>query len=192
MPAALIFDLDGTLADTMPAHYEAWRGTLRQFDLAMSEDRFYELGGWPTLRIVELLARETGRKLDAAAIARHKEEAFLAAIDRIQPIEPVVRVVQEHRGRMPLAVATGAVQLVGERILRQIAMLDQFDALVYADDVAHHKPAPDIFLRAAELLGVPAAECLVYEDTDPGLEAARRAGMESRDVRTFYRPRRVT
>jgi HAD superfamily hydrolase (TIGR01509 family) len=110
----------------------------------------------------------------------------------VQPIRPVLEVVHAHRGRLPLAVATGAVRPICQRILRQIELADAFDALVSAEDVQHHKPAPDIFLEAARRLGVGPERCRVYEDTDPGIEAARRAGMEPVDVRAFYTPRRVT
>ena len=105
---AIIFDCDGTLADTMPIHYEAWRDALTRFDLDLSEDRFYELGGWPTKAIIQLLARETGRPLNVEEIADFKEKAFEERLDEVEPIAPVVAVVREFQGKLPLAVATGA------------------------------------------------------------------------------------
>src|SRR4029079_8648797 len=104
----------------------------------------------------------------------------------------VFDVVQAHRGKLPIAVATGAIRPICERILRQIDLHEVFGATLSARDVEHHKPAPDIFLEAARQLGVDPRRCCVYEDTDPGIEAARRAGMEPIDVRAFYTPRRVT
>jgi beta-phosphoglucomutase family hydrolase len=188
----IIFDCDGTLADTMPAHYEAWVQVLARHELSMSEDRFYALGGWPTLRVAELLARECGREVDVARIAEEKEWLFCRSLDRVRPIEPVIEVVRRHRGQLPLAVATGAIRSICETILEQIGVPGWFDCIVSSEDVERHKPAPDVFLEAARRLGVDPAGCLVYEDTDPGIEAARGAGMEVVDVRTFYTPRRVT
>jgi beta-phosphoglucomutase family hydrolase len=192
-PAAIIFDCDGTLADTMPVHYEAWAATLARYPgLSLSEDRFYVLGGWPTLNIAELLKKETGLAFDPKALSHEKELEFERRLDHVQPIEPVVAKVREFRGKLPIAVATGGIRHICQTILHHIGLVGWFDAMVCAEDVPHHKPAPDIFLEAARRLGVEPKQCLVYEDTDPGLEAARRAGMASIDVRTFHKPRRVS
>ncbi len=189
---AIIFDCDGTLADTMPSHYEAWMTVLDRYELAMDEDRFYALGGWPTRKVAELLAREAGREIDVAQLAHQKEALFEDLVHLVRPIQGVLEVVHTHRGKLPIAVATGAVRQVCERILRQIGLEDVFDTLVTADDVQRHKPEPDIYLEAARRLNVAPRHCRVYEDTDPGIESARRAGMDPVDVRTFFTPRRVT
>jgi beta-phosphoglucomutase family hydrolase len=190
---ALIFDCDGTLADTMPVHFEAWHATLARYaGLELSEDRFYALGGWPTLSIVELLRTETGQRFDPEALAREKELEFERRLDHVRPIEPVLEVVRQWRGKLPIAVATGGTRRICETILRHIGAEGWFDAMVCSEDVSRHKPAPDVFLEAARRLGVAPEACRVYEDTDPGVEAARAAGMEYVDVRTFYTPRRIT
>jgi beta-phosphoglucomutase family hydrolase len=188
----IIFDCDGTLADTMPVHYEAWRDALSRYHLDLSEDRFYALGGWPTRAIIQLLAKETGRSLDVDEIADYKETAFQDLLDHVRPIEPVVSVVHEHRGKLPLAVATGATRPILVRILSHINLADAFEAQVCSEDVPRHKPHPDVFLEAARRIAVEPRYCRVYEDTDPGVEAARRAGMEFVDVRSFFTPRRIT
>jgi beta-phosphoglucomutase family hydrolase len=188
----IIFDCDGTLADTMPAHYEAWMVVLDRYRLEMSEERFYALGGWPTKRVAELLVSESGRAVDVAQLSQEKEALFEQMLYLVRPIEPVVEVARRERGRLPLAVATGAVRPTCENILRQIGLPDWFDTIVSSEDVAAHKPAPGIFLEAARRLGVAPRNCRVYEDTDPGIEAARRAGMETVDVRNLHTPRRVT
>jgi beta-phosphoglucomutase family hydrolase len=188
----IIFDCDGTLADTMPSHYEAWITVLHRYKLEMSEDRFYALGGWPTQRVAELLIAESRRAIDVEQLAREKEDLFHRSLHRVRPIDPVVEVVRYNRGKLPLAVATGAARPVCEKILEQIGLPGWFDTIVSAEDVERHKPAPDIFLEAARRLNIEPAHCRVYEDTDPGIEAARRAGMEAIDVRDFYTPRRVT
>ena len=188
----LIFDCDGTLADTMPAHYIAWRATMERHGIEFTEDRFYELGGVPTEGVVAILAGEQGVALDAAAVGREKENLFHESLERVERVHPVVAVADAWRGKLPMAVATGSERWSAERMLDHLGILGWFDALACADDVAHHKPAPDTFLLAAERLGVAPAACLVYEDTDLGMEAARRAGMDAVDVRTLHRPQRIT
>jgi beta-phosphoglucomutase family hydrolase len=188
----IIFDCDGTLADTMPSHYEAWAATNLRHGLEMSEDRFYALGGWPTAKVAELLIREAGKTIDVAQVAHEKEAMFEEFIHLVRAIEPVADVVRQYRGKLPLAVATGATLDICQKVLKQTGLWDLFDAVVSCEDVPRHKPHPDIFLEAARRLGVEPQFCRVYEDTDPGVEAARRAGMDVVDVRTFYTPRRVT
>lgn len=188
----IIFDCDGTLADTMPSHYEAWMAILARYELVMSEDRFYALGGWPTRRVADLLIAESGRQIDAERLSHEKESLFETMLHLVRPIEPVVDVARQYHGRLPMAVATGAVRPICEVILRQIGVENHFDTIVSSEDVERHKPSPDVFLEAARRIGIAPEHCRVYEDTDPGIEAARRAGMEFVDVRTFYTPRRVT
>jgi beta-phosphoglucomutase family hydrolase len=191
-PDALIFDCDGTLADTMPAHYEAWVATLSRYGIDFAEDRFYSWGGWPTRQVAATLLMEAGLSVDVEQIAVEKETAFRRVMNAIRPIEPVVSVARAHRGQRPLAVATGGVRYIIEPILQQIGILEWFQTIVTSDDVTRHKPEPDVYIEAARRLGVRPERCLAYEDTEPGLEAARRAGMTCIDVRTLYTPRRVT
>jgi beta-phosphoglucomutase family hydrolase len=191
-PDALIFDCDGTLADTMPAHYEAWVATVQPLGIEFSEDRFYEWGGWTTHRVARELLQAAGLQLDVDEVAHRKEAAFEQNLAGIRAIEPVVQVARASCGVRPMAVATSGMRRVAVPILEQIGVRDWFQAIVTCEDVTRHKPEPDIYLEAARRLGVTPARCLVYEDTDPGLEAARRAGMSCIDVRTLYTPRRVT
>jgi HAD superfamily hydrolase (TIGR01549 family) len=162
--SALIFDCDGTLADTMPAHYRAWLEILRPHGIAFPEARFYSMGGMPTGKILERLFSDVGKVPD---------------------IEKVVEVARRARGTLPMAVASGGHRHMVELTLRQIGILDWFPVLVAAEDTTRHKPEPDVFLEAARRLGVAPVECTVYEDTDLGIEAARRAGMSWVDVRTM-------
>lgn len=182
----LIFDCDGTLADTMPAHYRAWLAMLGRYCIPFPEERFYALGGMPTAQIIRLLAAEIGVAVtDVAAMVREKEEGFLQHLAAITPIEPVVAIAAAHRGKLPIAVASGGYRDTISRTLDHLAIRTWFDALVTAEDTPRHKPEPDVFLEAARRLEVDAAGCIVFEDTDIGLEAARRAGMASVDVRTW-------
>jgi len=188
----LIFDCDGTLVDTMPAHLEAWLETLDTFGFSLDEDRFYSMGGWPSKVVAKILFDEAGIPIDVDEIVQHKESLYLKRLTDVTLIEPIIEIARAHRGKIPMAVATGATRAVCERTLNIVGIRDWFDVLVTADDVTKHKPEPEIFLESARKIGVAPAHCRVYEDADPGIEAARRAGMECVDVRTVYRPRRVT
>jgi HAD superfamily hydrolase (TIGR01509 family) len=188
---ALLFDCDGTLADTMPAHYRAWLEVTEPHGIEFDEDRFYSLGGRPTRDIVATLAAEVGLVIDVDHAAGVKERSFLAQLDRILPIDPVVDVVRRSRGRVPMAVVTGGYQDVCRRILARVGIADCFDTIVASEDTTRHKPDPEPFLEAARRLGARPERCVVWEDSGLGIEAARRAGMHWIDVRSFHTPARV-
>lgn len=188
---ALLFDCDGTLADTMPAHYRAWLQVTAACGIAFAEDRFYAFGGRPTRDILATLAREAGVAIDLEDGVRRKEAAFLGQLGAVAAIEPVVGVVRRSRGRVPQAVVTGGHRAVCAQILAHIGLADAFDAVVASEDTARHKPEPEPFLEAARRLGARPEKCLVWEDGDLGIEAARRAGMDWIDVRAFHTPLRV-
>jgi beta-phosphoglucomutase-like phosphatase (HAD superfamily) len=184
----LIFDCDGTLADTMPAHYKAWLAMLGRFGIPFPEPQFYAMGGMPTAQIIRVLAAEAGVVVtDVDAMVHEKEQGFLTFLDAVTPIEPVLAIAAAYRGKLPIAVASGGYRDTITRTLDRIAVRDWFDALVTAEDTTRHKPEPDVFLEAARRLGVLATGCVVFEDTDIGLEAARRAGMKSVDVRPWVK-----
>ena len=179
----LIFDCDGTLVDTMPVHFEVWTEVLNENGLALSEARFYELAGVSTRAIVALLAKEQGVTVDAEAVSRAKDRRFLERDSQGAPIDVVIAIARREHGRRRMAVASGNVTDVVRRTLRGAGIESLFEAVVGADQVSRSKPAPDVFLRAAELLGRTPSGCLVYEDGDLGIEAARAAGMRWVDVR---------
>ena len=189
---ALLFDCDGTLADTMPAHYRAWLHVTEAHGIAFDEDRFYSMGGRPTRDIVATLARERGVEIDVDHAARMKEASFLAQLDRIEAIDPVVDVVLRSRGRVPMAVVTGGYRNVCLQILERVGIADCFDTIVASEDTSKHKPDPDPFLEAARRLGARPERCVVWEDSDLGIAAARAGGMQWIDVRSFHTPKRVT
>ncbi len=184
---ALIFDCDGTLADTMPFHWRAWQDILKRHRLQLPEARFYALGGVPSRDIVRILSREQGVQVDPHVVAREKEAAYLPFIAQVKPIRAVVDIVQEHAGKLPMAVASGGSRRVIGQVLQHLGILHFFQAVVTNEDIVNQKPAPDIFLEAARRLGVPPETCRAYEDTDLGLEAIRAAGMEAVDVRELLR-----
>jgi len=187
--SASIFDLDGTLADTMPIHFRAWTEVAVQFQIVFPEARFYALGGVPTVEIARLLLTEQGLTLDPMTVTRAKETAVLQLFHEVSPIPAVVEIARQARAVGPVAIASGGGRSMVLRTLAQIGLADWFSVVVTAEDTTRHKPEPDVFLEAARRLGVVPERCTVYEDTDLGLEAARRAGMAGIDVRPMYLPR---
>ncbi len=179
----LIFDCDGTLADTMPLHWRAWQTVAARYRLHFPEDRFYALGGVPSRDILKMLAEEQGVTLDHIRAAHEKEAAYLPMMSRIEPIHAVVGIAREHFGRIPMAVASGGTRQIIEQVLEHLGIRQLFKAVVTSECVVNQKPAPDIFLEAAHRIGVPPRCCRAYEDTELGLQAIRAAGMEAVDVR---------
>ena len=182
---ALIFDCDGTLADTMPAHARSWVATYAAAGHTLDVQRFLDLGGLSSQATVETLARD-GYPMDMAATQEAKEGRYLEVLHTIEEITAVADIARAHAGRVPMAVASSGWGRVVRQTLTTTGLLQLFDVIVTADDVTHAKPAPDIFLLAAERLGVAPADCIVYEDGDPGLEAALRAGMRAVDIRVLW------
>src|SRR5882724_12289107 len=179
----IVFDCDGTLADTMPLHWRAWQAVAKRHNFNFPEDRFYSLGGVPSRDILKMLGEEQGLELDPLAVAHEKESEYLPLIAQVEPINLVVGVAREHFGKIPLAVASGGTRAIIERVLRHLGIRELFTAVVTSEDVVKQKPAPDIFLEAARRIGVKPDFCRAYEDTDLGLQAIRSAGMQPVDVR---------
>lgn len=179
----LIFDIDGTLADTMKIHLRAWKLVGEKHGFEYPEELFYGLAGTPTRKIVPVVNERFGLALDVESTVKEKEDAFVKCIGDVRPIEPVARIARKYRGKLPMSLGTGGTRDLALLTMRAIGMDGYFDVLVSADDVDHHKPAPDTFLECARLMGVDPARCQVFEDGEQGLEAARRAGMIATDVR---------
>ena len=185
-PKGLVFDCDGTLANTMPLHWRAWSMITQRHNLHFPEDRFYSLGGVPSRDILRMLAEEQGRSLDHIAVAHEKEEAYLPLMSQVEPIHAVVEIAKAHHGKIPMAVASGGTQKVICQVLEHLRIRHLFAAVVTSEMVNNQKPAPDIFLEAAKRIGVDPKFCRGYEDTDLGMTAIRAAGMDAVDVRQWH------
>ena len=183
---ALIFDCDGTLADTMPGHFTAWTSALRAGGGDISEERFYANAGVTSAAIIDALNKDFGYGLDISKTVEAKERLYVEGLHEIKEITAVADIARAHAGKVPMAVASGGLRSVVHATLDAIGLRPLFDAVVTAEDVTHGKPAPDIFLQAAALLGVDPKDCVVYEDGDPGIVAARAAGMRVVDVRVLW------
>ncbi len=182
-PRALIFDCDGTLADTMPLHWQAWQVIQRRHQFHFPEDRFYSLGGVPSRDILAVLKAEQRLEINPIAVALEKEETYLETLVQVEPVHRVVEIARAHQGLLPMAVASGGTRRIIDMVLEHLGIRGLFQAVVTSEDVQRQKPAPDIFLEAARRLGVEPIDCRGYEDTDLGLQAIRAAGMEAIDVR---------
>ena len=187
-----IFDCDGTLADTMPIHYQAWSETLalklgRPSDF--TESMFYHFGGMPARQIIERLNHDYGYGLPVEQTAHEKEMRFVELLPGIGPVQEVVDVLNRLGLDAKIAVASGGLTDIVRETLRFLNLAvgpkEKIKFLVGSDQVTHGKPSPELFLRAAELLGVEPKRCLVFEDAEPGFAAAKAAGMDYIDVRPF-------
>nr|WP_240955526.1 HAD family phosphatase [Micromonospora sp. HNM0581] len=174
---AYLFDCDGTIVDSMPQHYTAWRDTLDRWGCAFPEDLFYAWAGRPTTDIVVALNERHGLDMPVATVVAHREARFQQLLPAATGIPGVLRHIDDAHGRIPFAVVSGSTREAVTASLEALGILDRFDVLVCAGDYSRPKPDPEPFLRAAELLGVPPASCLVFEDADLGIAAATAAGM---------------
>ncbi len=186
---AIIFDLDGTLADTMPQHYLAWKNTLDAYGVDFSEQMFYDLAGCSGLKIVEMLNQKYNKTMNPGIVDHDKEQYFLKSIASIKPIQPVYDIAKNYHTKLPMSIGTGGIPDVVKQTLAAINATNMFDFIVTSKDVKNHKPAPDTFLLCAERMGVLPAYCQVFEDADLGVKAAKAAGMMVTDVRLYLNKR---
>jgi beta-phosphoglucomutase family hydrolase len=175
---AYIFDCDGTIANSMPLHFVAWCEELSKHGVQFSEDLFYEWAGIPVEDIIKRLNALHGLSLNPSEIARAKEVHYARLLPELEPIASVVEQIELHHGKKPLAVASGSHRQTVITTLRTLGLLEKFNVLVCAEDYKKGKPAPDAFLKAAEQMQVKPSKCLVFEDAELGIEAARAAGMK--------------
>jgi len=187
----LIFDCDGTLVDTMQLHWHAWQIVAERHNLHFPEDRFYALAGVPTINVLEMLANEQGRSIDHVAVTQEKENIYIPLMTQAEPIQTVVEVALDNYGKIPMAVASGGQQKIVCDLLDHLKIRHLFAAVVTCEMVKNQKPAPDIFLEAARLIGVEPGYCRAYEDSDLGLQAIRSAGMDAVDVRNIVKRKAV-
>jgi len=184
----LIFDLDGTLADTMPFRLDAWKHACNIYKIDFSSDFLHLHTGIPAWKIAEILLKETGseKRIQLEDFLSTKSEWFYKIQPGVKAVEPVAEIVREYYNVLPMAVGTGGHVKAVHRTLEIIGMKKYFDIIITANDVVKHKPDPETFLRCAELMKVEPGNIQVFEDGDLGIEAALRAGMMPVDVRSWY------
>jgi len=182
----LIFDLDGTIADTMPIHFIAYRNILRPFGVEFTPELFVTMAGIPAVGSIAKVNELFGTTLDPELFGRLKEEEYEKEMVKMKAVEPVVQLIREYHGKLPMAVGTGGYKRLAWKTLEILDLKKYFSILVSSEDVEHHKPAPDTFLKCAELMGVEPVFCQVFEDGRLGLDAAEAGGMVAVDVTPFY------
>lgn len=182
----LIFDLDGTIADTMPAHYIAWKDVCRKNGIDLSIDLFLKLAGIPLEGTIKRLNEMFGTNMDPVKTGEEKENAFLRTVHKTKVVEPVAEIIREYHGKMPMSVGTGGQRSVATQTLKATGMDKYFDIVVTSDDITHPKPHPETFLKCAEQMGIAPENCQVFEDGVLGKNAAKDAGMKLVDVTNYY------
>ena len=176
--AAYLFDLDGTVADSMPLHFVAWSQSIREHGGQFPEKLFYDLGGVPPLRVVEILNERFSTQMDPHAVVTHKESLYLEALAGLKPVASVLEVLERDHGTVPFAIVSGSPRDSIERTLAHLGLAHYFPVLVGAEDYTHGKPNPEPFLKAATILNVDPTQCLVFEDAEAGIQSAIAAGMQ--------------
>lgn len=184
----LIFDLDGTLADTMPFHLKAWHYACSEFGIEFSSAFLHKHTGTPAWKIAEILLKEheVEKEVKLEDFLKVKSDGFFRIQDQVKAIEPVAEIVRRYHRIIPMAIGTGGHVEAVHRTLAIIGMKEYFDIVITANDVTNHKPDPETFLKCANIMGVDPAKIEVFEDGDLGIEAAKRAGMIPVDVRSWY------
>lgn len=181
--AGLIFDMDGTILDSEPTHRKAWNEVLGRYGLHCDLQAMVALNGSPTWRIAQSIIELNQADIDPHLLANEKTALVKSMLlDTVRPL-PLLDVVKAWHGRRPMSVGTGSESVLAEALLNHLGVRQYFDAVVAADHVKNHKPAPDTFLLCAERMDVVPARCVVFEDADFGIQAAKRAGMDVVDVR---------
>lgn len=183
---ALIFDLDGTLADSMPVHFLAYKNILVEYGIHFTPELFAKLAGIPAVGTIEKLNEWYGTKMDAEEVGHFKESEYEKIMHKMKPIAPVVELAKKYHGILPMAVGTGGYHRLAWKTIDILGLDKYFDILVSTEDVAHPKPFPDTFLKCAELMGVEPSVCEVFEDAELGIQAANAAGMMATLVTDYY------
>jgi beta-phosphoglucomutase family hydrolase len=185
---AYLFDCDGTVADSMPLHYIAWKKALGEWHCEFTEELFYAWGGMSVAQIITTLNEERGLNMPVAEVAKRKEDLYFENLPQLKAVPEVLEHIEASYRRIPLAVVSGSTRDSVTASLGALKLLDKFDTLVCAGDYQKSKPDPEPFLLAAKRLGVAPEACLVFEDSDLGIQAATAAGMSSVKV---LQPRHV-
>ncbi len=174
----IIFDMDGTLVDSMPSHLQAWQLTCEHYGYPFEYDYMHGLGGVPTRETVEILNEKYQLNHDPVIVAKTKRQYWEQMTLVPQLIDVTLDIFNQQFGKKPIGIGTGAERSHALELLTHHGLLNKVHALVTASDVSQGKPHPETFLTVAQKMGIPADQCIVFEDTQIGLQAAQSAGMD--------------
>jgi len=180
---ALIFDLDGTLSNSLPVHVATWNKVGETYGFKFDPQIVHEMTGRPTIEFARHIVEKYNLTANPEDIVKLKQKTFWDSAELLEPVQEIIAIVKEYHGKLPMSVGTGASRKSAEVQLGELGIVNYFDAVVSADDVTSHKPEPETFLKCAQLMGVEPTACQVFEDGDLGIEAAKKAGMMVTDVR---------
>ena len=183
---AFIFDLDGTLADSMPVHFWAYKNILVDYGIDFTPELFATLAGIPAVGTIEKLNELYGTNMNPEKVGHYKEAEYEKIMHLMKPVEPVAELMKAWHGKIPMSVGTGGYRRLAWKTMNILGFDKYIEILVSAEDVTRAKPHPDTFLKCAELMGVEPKYCQVFEDGEPGMQAAKAAGMMATLVTDFY------
>ncbi|MFA5299832.1 MAG: beta-phosphoglucomutase family hydrolase [Lutibacter sp.] len=184
---ALIFDLDGTIANTMPNHFLSWREAVLPYGIDFNETLFMQLTGMPRTPTIEKLNDMFGTKMDPVEVGKVKEDLFKTLVHLTEEISVVTAVIKKYHSILPMSIGTGSTKKGAQKTLEVIGLQNYFDIVITADDIVNHKPHPETFLKCAKLMGVEPQYCVVFEDGILGMQAAEKAGMMLIDVNEYFK-----
>jgi beta-phosphoglucomutase family hydrolase len=184
----LIFDLDGTLADTMPYHFKGWKVACEKFGAEIDTAFLRKHTGSPGWMIADEIIKSCKLygTVTAEQIMNEKLTEFYKQQHLVKAIKPVVEIVKKYHNLLPMSVGTGGHREAVERTLQVTDLRKYFDIIITANDVDNYKPHPETFLKCAKMMNIEPANIEVFEDSELGIEAAIAAGMNVTDVRTWY------
>lgn len=183
---ALIFDLDGTIADTMPVHFLAYKKILSEYGIDFTPDVFVALAGIPAIHTIRILNERYGTHMNPETVGHRKEKEYESMMHKMKPVQPVVDLIKKYHGKIPMAVGTGGYKRLAWKTLEILNLDRHFEVLISSEDVEHPKPHPETFLKCARQLGASPSHCQVFEDGEPGIQAAIAAGMIPTLVTSYY------
>jgi beta-phosphoglucomutase family hydrolase len=184
---ALIFDLDGTIANTMPNHFKSWRKAVVPYGIDFDAALFMQLTGMPRTATIKKLNEMFGTKMNPVIVGKVKEDHFNTLVDLTEEIEVVTDVIRKYHTILPMSIGTGSTKNGAKKTIEVIGFENYFDIVITADDIINHKPHPETFLKCAELMGVKPQDCVVFEDGILGMNAAAEAGMMVIDVNDYFK-----
>ena len=183
----LIFDLDGTIANTMQNHFLSWREAVSPFGIDFTAELFKSLTGKPREATILKLNELFETNMEPAAVGKVKGDTFKKMVNQTKEISIVADVVRKYHNVLPMSIGTGSTRNGAKKTLEVIEMTHFFDIVITANDIENPKPHPETFLKCAELMKINPTDCIVFEDGILGMQAAETAGMRVIDVNEYFK-----